>query len=97
MKKNNNLKQPILITGATGFIGANLVRYFVSKNIKVNIILKKNSNIWRIKNIINKTNFYYVDLNDEKNACNKLITPLNSTIHEFIRTFCRWKTNFRLI
>jgi dolichol-phosphate mannosyltransferase len=77
MKKNNNLKQPILITGATGFIGANLVRYFVSKNIKVNIILKKNSNIWRIKNIINKTNFFYVDLNDEKklNQKVKLIKP----------------------
>mgnify|MGYP006090832653 FL=1 len=72
MKKNNNLKQPILITGATGFIGANLVRYFVSKNIKVNIILKRNSNIWRIKDIINKTNFYYVDLSNKKKLSQKI-------------------------
>tara|TARA_B100000787_G_C16196569_1_gene301325 strand:- start:1950 stop:2900 length:951 start_codon:yes stop_codon:yes gene_type:complete len=77
MKKKNNLLQPILITGATGFIGANLVRYFVSKNIKVNIILKKNSNIWRIKDIIKKTNFFFVDLGNEKklNQKIKLIKP----------------------
>ncbi len=66
MKNIKSLKQPILITGATGFIGANLVRYFVSKNIKVNIILRKSSNKWRIKDIIDKTNFFNVDLKDEK-------------------------------
>ncbi|MDC0481398.1 NAD(P)-dependent oxidoreductase [Candidatus Pelagibacter sp.] len=66
MKKIKNLKQPILITGATGFIGANLVRHFVSKKIKVNIILRKNSNKWRIKDIIDKTNSFNVDLKDEK-------------------------------
>ena len=66
MKKSYSLKQPILITGASGFIGANLVRYFVSKNIKVNIILRKNSNKWRIKDIINKTNFFYADLKEKK-------------------------------
>jgi|TARA_B100001964_G_C14234890_1_gene601933 nucleoside-diphosphate-sugar epimerase len=60
------LRKPILITGATGFIGSNLVRYFVSNNIKVNILFKKSSNIWRIKDIIHKTKYFNLDLADKK-------------------------------
>ena len=58
------MKKPILITGAAGFIGANLARYFVSKGIRINIIIKKNSNLWRIKDVIDKMNVYYAELND---------------------------------
>ncbi len=61
------IKQPILITGAAGFIGSNLVRFLVSKKIKVNIILKKGSSLWRIKDIIQNTNCYFVDLKDKRN------------------------------
>lgn len=64
--KKIKLKHPILITGAAGFIGSNLVRYFVSKRIKVNILLKKNSNIWRIQDIIKKVNVFYLDISDSK-------------------------------
>ena len=66
MNKIKNLTQPILVTGAAGFIGANLVRFLVSKGLKVNIIIRKNSNIWRIKDIIRKTNVFYADLRDRK-------------------------------
>ena len=48
------MRNPILITGAAGFIGANLVRYFVSKGIKINILIKKTSNTWRLRDILNK-------------------------------------------
>ena len=58
------MKNPILITGAAGFIGANLARYFVSKGVRINIIIKKNSNLWRIKDVIDKMNVYYAELND---------------------------------
>tara|TARA_Y100000816_G_scaffold237990_1_gene184045 strand:+ start:274 stop:1245 length:972 start_codon:yes stop_codon:yes gene_type:complete len=61
------LKYPILITGAAGFIGANLVRYFVSKKIKVHIIIKKNSNLWRLRDILNKINVHYSDLSNKTN------------------------------
>ena len=66
MIKIRNVSQPVLITGATGFVGANLVRFFISKGLKVNIIIRKNSNIWRIKDIIRKTNVFYADLRDRK-------------------------------
>ena len=60
------LKHPILITGAAGFIGSNLARHFVSKGIKVNIIIKKTSDIWRIKKIIKYLNVFYADIGDQK-------------------------------
>ena len=63
----SKIQQPILITGASGFIGSNLLRFFVSKDIRVNIILRKQSNIWRIKDVINKSKVFYVDLRDKEN------------------------------
>ena len=69
------MKHPILITGAAGFIGSNLVRYFVKKNIKVNIIIKKSSNLWRLKDIIKNLNIYYADISD-KNKIKKIIKKI---------------------
>ena len=63
----NKIQQPILITGASGFIGSNLLRFFISKGIKVNIILRKKSDIWRIKDIIGKTEVFYTDLREKEN------------------------------
>ena len=71
----NKIQHPILITGTSGFVGSNLLRFFVSKNIKVNIILRKKSNIWRIKDIINETKIFYVDLR-EKEKLSKIIQKI---------------------
>ena len=69
------MKYPILITGAAGFVGSNLTRYFVSRGIKVNIIIKRSSNTWRLNGIINKTNVHYADIND-KNKVKKIIKKI---------------------
>jgi len=71
------LKQPILITGATGFIGSNLTRYFVKKGVKINIIIKRTSNIWRLKDILTNLNIFYADISDKKKIKNiiKKIKP----------------------
>lgn len=37
----------ILITGAMGFVGRNLLGYFIENGIKVNIVCKPNSHYWR--------------------------------------------------
>lgn len=58
------MKYPILITGAAGFVGSNLTRYFVSRGIKINIIIKRSSNTWRLNDIIKKTNVHYADVSD---------------------------------
>ncbi len=61
------MKYPILITGAAGFVGSNLARYFVSQGIKIHIIIKKNSNLWRLKGVMNKIHVHYSDLNNKTN------------------------------
>jgi len=56
------IKTPILITGSTGFIGANLTHYLVSAGYEVHLIIKNQSNTWRLNSIINNINFYNADL-----------------------------------
>lgn len=70
------MKNKILITGATGFVGANLVRAFLkNKSYEVNIITRKNSNLWRIKSILGDVKNYKVDLL-EKEKLKKVITEI---------------------
>jgi len=59
----------ILITGATGFIGSHLVeRLIKEKKHKLIIIKRKTSNIWRIKEFIDKCLVYdYEDFVDLEN------------------------------
>ncbi|MDA7450631.1 NAD(P)-dependent oxidoreductase [Candidatus Pelagibacter ubique] len=69
------MKHPILITGAAGFVGSNLTRYFVSRGIKVNIMIKRSSNTWRLNDIIKKTNVHYADISDI-NSVKKIIKKI---------------------
>ncbi|MBM3253549.1 MAG: SDR family NAD(P)-dependent oxidoreductase [Candidatus Omnitrophica bacterium] len=62
-----NIKEKkFLITGATGFVGANLTRHFLKKGARVSILKRRNSNSWRIKDIIDQVSFYDVDLLDSE-------------------------------
>ena len=54
--------QRVLITGATGFIGSHLTRKLVKEGFEVGIIKRKNSNLWRICDLINKLSIYDADL-----------------------------------
>jgi len=67
----------ILVTGATGFVGANLVRHFLKKGANVSILKRQQSNSWRIKNIINQISVYNADLLDYErvNRAVKRIRP----------------------
>jgi len=52
----------ILITGATGFVGANLTRHFLEKGADVSVFTRKMSDKWRIRDILNDISEYHVDL-----------------------------------
>lgn len=49
----------VFITGATGFIGSNLCRYFIKKGYNVSIAVRKNSSLINIEDIINEITIYY--------------------------------------
>ena len=55
----------VLITGAGGFIGANLTRRMISLGHNVHILLHPQSNPWRLNEILKQVNIHSVDLKDQ--------------------------------
>jgi len=66
MVRQNITNKKILITGATGFIGSNIARYFLKSGAKVFVFTRKTSNKWRINDILDAITEYRVDLLDEE-------------------------------
>ena len=65
----------ILITGAAGFIGANLTRKLIQNENEVNIIIKETSDLWRISDVISNCNVHKIDLKkieDVRNIIKKI-------------------------
>ena len=56
----------ILITGASGFIGSNLIHNLLLKEKKISILIRKKSNLWRLKNVLPKLEKYVIDFEDQK-------------------------------
>jgi nucleoside-diphosphate-sugar epimerase len=54
----------VLITGATGFIGSHLTQRLISEGFEVGILKRENSDVWRIKTLLDKIVVYDVDLRD---------------------------------
>lgn len=59
-------KKSLLITGGAGFIGANLVKYFLDQKYEVHCIVKPSTNLWRLSNENKSISFYNVSLCDRK-------------------------------
>lgn len=59
------MKQKHLVIGASGFIGANLVRRLLSENQEVHILVRKSSNLWRIKGILSKLKLHLLDIENQ--------------------------------
>ena len=54
-----------LITGATGFVGANLARRLVREGHQVHVLVRPSHNPWRIEAIRSDLRFHQADLEDE--------------------------------
>lgn len=52
----------ILITGATGFVGSNILRKFLDLESNVHILTRESSDKWRINDLLKDLNEYNVDL-----------------------------------
>lgn len=73
----NNKK--ILITGATGFVGANLLRQLIDSKNDIHIIIRSTSNLWRINDIVNKVNTHICDLTNRESV-EKLVLKIKPQI-----------------
>lgn len=54
----------ILITGATGFVGANLSRQLLSEGHEVHLLLREHYKDWRIQSILKDVQIHFIDLQD---------------------------------
>lgn len=66
----------VLITGASGFVGANLTRKLLREGYEVHIFSQPLSNNWRLTDILPKLNVYTVDLLQEKRL-KELVRQIN--------------------
>ena len=66
-----------LVTGSTGFIGACLVHKLVEMDCTVHVVIRKESNTWRINDIMENINVHIADLTNltEINTVVKNIHP----------------------
>ncbi len=69
----------ILITGATGFVGANLTRRLVGKKYDTQILIRKSSNPWRIFDIQDKLETHYVDITNF-DSLKKVVRKINPKV-----------------
>ncbi len=79
MKSNMFSRKKILITGATGFIGSNLLRYFIKKGADIYIFTRKESDKWRIKDVLSRVKEFRVDLTD-KDGLSKIVARISPQI-----------------
>ena len=67
-----NKNSKILITGATGFLGANLVKFLYNDNKNISILINKNSNLWRINDIIKQIDVNHVNIKNKNKVYEKI-------------------------
>ncbi|MBP2665397.1 MAG: nucleoside-diphosphate-sugar epimerase [Firmicutes bacterium] len=54
----------VLVTGATGFVGACLARHMVAEGHEVHVFTREKSNRWRIQDLSDQLRDHFVDLTD---------------------------------
>lgn len=56
--------ESVLITGASGFIGANLARALVAEGAEVHAIVRASTSLWRIENLLDRVTLHRADIVD---------------------------------
>src|SRR5207245_10895279 len=58
------LSKRALITGGTGFVGANLVRRLLSDGHEVHLLVRGSHNPWRLEDVLGQVRLHEADLGD---------------------------------
>src|SRR3989338_6947420 len=72
-------KKRVLLTGATGFVGANLARRLLREGYEVHVLTRKTSDRWRLANILPSLHDHIVDLR-EVAKLNKVVGSIKPDI-----------------
>jgi len=68
-------KEKILVTGATGFVGSHLAHRLVAEGHDVHVLIREHSDMWRIKNIVDKITVHEGELSN-KNSIASIIDTI---------------------
>src|SRR5215218_8624971 len=63
----------VLITGAAGFVGANLTRELVKRGAEVHALVRPGGDLWRISEMIPAIDIHTVDLTHAKELCRVIV------------------------
>jgi len=55
---------PVLVTGATGFIGANLTRRLIALGARVHAVVRPGTNLWRLEDVASGLAMHDVNMSD---------------------------------
>lgn len=80
----------ILITGGSGFIGANLTREFLKLGFEPNLLIRHSTDMWRLKDILKNVRFHKVSLLD-KNRLREVAHRVNPAAIFHLATFTDYR------
>ncbi len=66
----------VLITGGSGFIGSHLTRRLIEEGARPVLVVRPESNLWQIKDIVSRVKLVKADITDYDNLC-KAIKKIN--------------------
>ncbi|MDO8658184.1 MAG: SDR family NAD(P)-dependent oxidoreductase [Candidatus Levybacteria bacterium] len=84
------VKQSVLVTGGSGFIGTNLIRKLLSLNYNVNLLTRSSTNLWRIKNVLPKIKIYEASILD-KQSLSKTVRKINPNFIIHLATYTQYR------
>lgn len=67
--------RPVLITGATGFVGANLARRLLREGCRVHLLVRQGHATWRLQEIRPQVQLHQVEL-DDRAALDQLVSQV---------------------
>jgi nucleoside-diphosphate-sugar epimerase len=75
----------ILITGASGFVGSNLVRKLIKSKDNVSILVRKQSNLWRLKDVLSQIDIHF--MNEDAESLKTTILKIKPDIVYHLATY----------